>query len=851
MVMTAHNPAHSGIRGRDADTRGGAGGRLVTTDGRALPLTHAGLAAEAGGGVARVTLEQRFRNPYTEPLHVRYVLPLPDDGAVSGFAFRIGEQRIEGEVDRKVAARRRFEQALATGRTAAIIEQLRGSVFDQEVGNIPPGTEVVVEVSVDQPLSWRPEGAWQWRFPTVVGPRYVGAGDRVPDAGALATEVSATPLRPRMTVALTIADPLTGSPDSTSHPIATRDAGALTEVSFAGDGAVRLDRDVVVQWPVAALDPGVAISVARPSSDGHGGAAYGLITLVPPQVGGRMAPVARDLIFLIDTSGSMGGRPLDQAKRVVAAMIDGLGSRDRLEMIEFSMRARRWKREPVAMTRDGRATALTWLRKLRAGGGTEMGDAVIEALRPLRADAQRQVVLITDGYIGFEEEVIGSILRTMPASCRLHTLGVGSSVNRSLTRPAARAGGGVEIVVDLDEDAERAARRLLDRTDAPLVTELSVRGSAVRDTAPRQCPDLYARAPALMSVSLDPAGGQLIVSGKTATAPFEHTIDVPAATLGAGNPAVTALFGRERVQDLETSRAGGDDVAGVDQAIEAAGLKFQIATRKTSWIAIRAEATVAPGTPLRTETMPAEVPYGTSIEGLGLRAVTSTPAGRAAPMRMRMPRPAAPARARRVDAFLGGAGAGSPGAYDGIAEDGSTEDELPELLEDERTGGFAWKSEDRAVLSESLSMPVFDEADEDFDQALDDEAPTGALLPPAAEMAPAPEEPGEEMQTGDLAPRREAYGEGASPAAFARASRLLIEDDAPPPTAERPELDATQIASPPSASLVQVESVEASRRRWVVLIVLLLMALLAGLAIWYPVDSASRAPAQNERSVDD
>ncbi len=158
-----------------------AGARLVAVDGRGLPLRRVDIRGHAQGGLARITLEQRFQNPYPEPLRVTYQMPLPADAAVSGFAFRIGERRIVGEVDRVAAARERFEEALLEGRTAGLLEQDRSSLFTQELGNIPPGAEIIAELTVDQRLRWLEEGAWEWRFPTVVAPRYLGGpGQRAP-----------------------------------------------------------------------------------------------------------------------------------------------------------------------------------------------------------------------------------------------------------------------------------------------------------------------------------------------------------------------------------------------------------------------------------------------------------------------------------------------------------------------------------------------------------------------------------------------------------------------------------------------------------------------------------------------
>ncbi|CAN0547882.1 unnamed protein product, partial [Laminaria digitata] len=156
------------------------GARLVSTDGLALPLQAAELEVDAKGGLARTVLTQTFVNPGSSPLHVQYLLPLPADGAVSGFSFKIADELVAGEVQTKQVAQERYTQALIEGRTAALVQQSRTSLFRQSVGNIPPHETVVAKIVVDQPLRWLEEaGAWQWRFPTVVAPRYQAAAGRV------------------------------------------------------------------------------------------------------------------------------------------------------------------------------------------------------------------------------------------------------------------------------------------------------------------------------------------------------------------------------------------------------------------------------------------------------------------------------------------------------------------------------------------------------------------------------------------------------------------------------------------------------------------------------------------------
>ena len=598
-----------------------AGGRLVALDGRPLPLLGTRLTATAAGGLCRVVLEQRFKNSYAEPLHVSYLFPLPHEGAVSGFAFRLGERRIVGEVDRLTSARERFEAALVEGKTAALLEQARGSVFSQELGNVPPGAEVVAELTIDQKLAWLPEGAWEWRFPTALAPRYQGAEGRVPDAGRLEVAVADGEVAARLQLSLAVSDRLAprGLLSSPTHAIRLSGEGGTASASLQAEGGAPLDRDVAIRWPVATAEVGVTLAVTRPVAPSRvAGRAFGLLSIVPPTPEALKA-LARDLIVLLDTSGSMSGRPLDQAKAVVGALVGSLTEADTLQLIEFSNAPRRWKSKPVTASPKARKEALAWLAKLDAGGSTEMTDALYAALEGLRDEAQRQVVLVTDGEIGFEAEIVKTIMARLTPGSRLHTVGVGSSVNRSLTGPAARAGRGVEVVLDLDDSADAAAARLLSRTVAPAVTELTVSGTALVKCATKRLPDLFGGAPALLSLELKPAGGTLTVTGETASGPFERTVTVEADDPAASNGAVAALFAREAVEELELVAAASGGGARQDQAIEGLGLQFQISTRLTSWVAVSDEPTVDPRKPTRREVMPQQLPYGMAVEGLGLR----------------------------------------------------------------------------------------------------------------------------------------------------------------------------------------------------------------------------------------
>jgi Ca-activated chloride channel family protein len=312
----------------------------------------------------------------------------------------------------------------------------------------------------------------------------------------------------------------------------------------------------------------------------------------------------------------MGGTPLDHAKRVVTRLIDSLGDDDRFELVEFSDRPNPFRPHPSRATASDKRVAIKWVASREAGGGTEMHTAVVAAMRALRDGAQRQVVLVTDGYIGGEQHIVTTLREQLPANCRLHVVGVGSAPNRALSAALARAGRGAEILIGLDEDPERVTRRLLDRTCAPVLTDVTIEGDAITSRAPEHAPDVFAGSPVLAALQLRPTGGEIVVRGKLARGrEWTERVRVPATEPGAGNRAIPALFGRERVADLDVRFAIGHDV---DKTVERVGVDFQIATRLTSWVAIDDRPSVDKYTPERSELIPQELPFGTTVDGFGL-----------------------------------------------------------------------------------------------------------------------------------------------------------------------------------------------------------------------------------------
>lgn len=619
---------------------------LVAVDGRTYPLKSAHINARAEGGVAATTFTQTYENPYQEPLEVFYTLPLPASGAVIGYTIHLGKKIIRGEVRRRAEAQEEYRNALLEGRTASLLEQERADTFTQKLGSLPPGETAGVEIEVLQPLAFLPadgkEAArWEYRFPTVAGVRYEGAEGRVPDADKLDTDRAADEGTPaRLDASLFVADGPAGAihPHSSGLEIALEDISDGVSVSLRQP--MKLDRDLVIRWLAARQEVKVRPVEGRglPCDNGR----YVLITLTPPAAVQKGVP--RDLTILIDASGSMSGKPLSRAKIVVEELLRSLDAGDRFEIMAFADRVELLTNRPREASDKNVQIALTALRKLEAGGATEMTRAMVEALHPLRQGSQRQVVLLTDGYIGFEGEVIGEVLRRLAPGARLHTVGIGAAPNRTLTRGAARAGRGVEILVGDDDDAQAASRRLLQATVRPVLTDIEVRGTALVAPAPRRPQDVLQGQPLVFLAEVTSSGGELQIRANQAGAheAWVHTIQVPAKIETTGTTAspcgtllpasplpLGALFGREAIEDLEMQLAAtgrGPEAGALETQIENLGLRHGIVSRKTSLIAISEDPTVDPKDPRRRQRLAVEIPADVSAEGTGLISSFRMPA---------------------------------------------------------------------------------------------------------------------------------------------------------------------------------------------------------------------------------
>ena len=596
----------------------------------AFALVHTSVAAQVSGNVARVEVTQYYANPSKDRLEAVYAFPLPPNAAVTDMLFRIGNRVVLSEVRRREEARREYEAARAEGKTAALTEQERPNVFTQSVANIPPGATVAVVLRYVHEIPFD-DGRYQFHFPTTIGPRYVpgeplaeppGSGwtpdtDRVPDASRITPPVvkpgEPAPHDVDILVRLLPADAFEDVV-AKSHLIETGLDGAGTRLVALAEDDRLPDKDFVLTWRAAGSAPSAHALVQREK-----GGDYLLLLLQPPA---EVAPAqvrAKELVFLLDKSGSMSGAPIERAKAVMARALEASGPDDTFQIIAFDGAAQSMTDGSVPATPENVARGLAWLDQLQGGGGTEMLRGIRAALAqpadPLRL---RMVVFCTDGFIGNEAEIIEAVGK-LRGSARVFGFGIGSSVNRYLIEGVGRAGRGTSEVVDLNESPEPTVQRLFKRLDRPVLTDLEAtfEGAEVTDLLPARLPDLFAGQPLMLAGRV--SGGaphHVVLRGKLGQAPWSARIAVTASpSLAGGGPVAGTLWARRRVEALLDAQPTAPPRDAIEEVV-ATALQFKLVTKYTSLVAVERELRVDPALPLSRSVVPGLLPQGVSYEGI-------------------------------------------------------------------------------------------------------------------------------------------------------------------------------------------------------------------------------------------
>ena len=600
------------------------------------PLKHTDVRATVSGFLARVAVTQVFTNDANSPIEAVYTFPLPQDAAVDDMTIHIGDRTVKGVIKRREEARAIYEKAKQTGHVAALLDQERPNIFTQSIANILAGEQVTVIISYIETLRYE-DGAYEFVFPTVVGPRYIpgsptgkqGGGwapdtDRVLDASHITPPVAVPGTRAGHDISIDVSIDA-GVPiqdlRSKSHEIDVDRTGASSaHVRLRGLAEIP-NKDFILKFDVAGKQIADAILTAASPAGSKIPGGYFTLILQPPARVQAEDITPKELVFVLDTSGSMSGFPIEQAKKLIDRALDELYPGDTFNLITFSGDTRILFPEPVYPTAENVRRAKKFLESRSGGGGTEMMKAIRAALDPSdKQDHIRIVCFATDGYVGNDMEIIGEIQKHPNA--RVFSFGIGNSVNRFLLDGMAKAGRGAVEYVTLADKAEESATRLYERLRSPLLTDVSVdwRGFPVSDVYPARIPDLFSGQPLIITGRYTaPAKGVIRLWGKRTGETFSREIPVLLSLDAKAHTELASFWARKKIDDVMSQDwiglQNGSMKPELQKEITQLGLDYRLMTQFTSFVAVEERVVTKDGKPVRVE-VPVEMPEGVSYEGV-------------------------------------------------------------------------------------------------------------------------------------------------------------------------------------------------------------------------------------------
>lgn len=577
------------------------------------------------GPVARVSVEQRFANPDGDFVEGVYVFPLAENAAVHGMVLTLGERRIVGDIREKQQARQIYQQARQEGRRAALVEQRRPNMFSTQVANISAGEEVSVTLHYTELLV--PDAQrFSLRFPLTMTPRYTPSPLPSHDDAFVMNSVTEGAITSRVNTnspadiaaSLPVEGPiyLDSRIPQSSHQVrisAYIDAGQeVADLSssshqvrhqFDGRGyrvvlpaeSVPMDQDFVLGWRLRTGSR----SRASVFSETLNGEHYAVLMLTPAEHLPQGNRLPREVILVVDTSGSMSGERMRQAQQSLVYALQQLHPEDRFNVLEFNSRHRMLYRQLMPATAANISDASQWVNRLIASGGTEMLPVLEEALSlPNDPAYLRQVIFVTDGSVRNEQAVLNMIERRLHRA-RLFTVGIGAAPNSYLLSKAAEIGRGTFTYIGSSSEVSMHMATLFNKLERPVLTDLQIDWPAGIEVEawPDRLPDLYAGQPLVVAMKLNRLPHQVTVRGRSPD-PWQQTLALPA---GQHNPGVATLWARSKVDSLMNHMTAGVPEEQVRPQVLDVALTHRLVSRYTSFVAVEEQAVRPPDAPLATQ----------------------------------------------------------------------------------------------------------------------------------------------------------------------------------------------------------------------------------------------------------
>ncbi|MES9928283.1 MAG: marine proteobacterial sortase target protein [Candidatus Thiodiazotropha sp. 6PDIVS] len=592
--------------------RYGAQLQLRSLNGQSIemaPLLNTEVSIEVSGMLAWIKVEQVFTNPTRSWMEGSYQFPLPEGSAVERMKMEIGDRQIEGVIEEKAAAKRIFKKARAEGKKASLLTQQRPNIFTLAATNIAPGETVRINIEYQQRVHYSGK-RFELRFPMVVAPRYLPKSLQATEDNQISPPYIAqragliNPLS--MEIDIDAGVPLAEVISHHHKMVEQRDGQGVVRLKLA-DGEVEADRDLVISWrPEVGAEPELALFREHWQEED-----YALLMLMPPDASKPDEILSRELIFVIDHSGSMKGASILQAKAALRMAVRRLKVRDRFNLIAFNSRSETLFSSPQSATRNNQKRALDFIDQLRANGGTEMMPALELALKQSEdANLLRQVVFLTDGSLGNEQELFALIQHSLGQS-RLFTVGIGSAPNSHFMQRAADFGRGSFSYIGDQSGVTLTMQTLFEKLEYPSMRNIQLewRGKGQIEVEPQRLPDLYLGEPLQLALKGDDLEGRLIVTGDRDGKPWTRDIEI---SRGQNHrTGVHSLWARERIKTVMASTATTTQEERREQVLQLA-MDHKLISAYTSLVAVEKRPVRPLDEDLQGGVIPVSLPAGWS-----------------------------------------------------------------------------------------------------------------------------------------------------------------------------------------------------------------------------------------------
>ena len=551
---------------------------LITT---AVNL-NTSIEIEVIGSQARVEVWQEFINTSANWVAASYRYPLPDGAAVDQLSIEVGERILVGEIQEKQQAQRNYQQASENGQTASLIKQERANQFVTQLANIGPGEKIKVRIGFLQDIRYIND-QFRLRLPMTFTPRHGFNSQNTDDISPLMAD-SATDHRLMLSVNLITSFEL-AELSSSYHAINIHETFngyfIILENQTDTGQAVRTDKDFELVWSLQPQDQPVASILTWEDEAGF----YAQLQLIPPKAS-MLDERPREVIYVIDNSGSMAGESMRQARQALTEGLTYLRSGDRFNVINFESNANALFPRAVDAGNDNLRFAKLYINSLKAAGGTNILPALKLALQnPVTDQHIRQIVFITDGAVGNESEIYSYLIDQI-ADARIFTIAIGAAPNNWFMRKLAQSGKGSYTNIGKMEEIRQKMGDLWQRISLPALADICIDWGQAAEMYPPIIPDLYAGDSLMLTAKLASRSDEINLCGHFNGEGWQYSQEVPQDT---ANADIARDWARRKIETIEDNQLLGLPFAEAKAQILETALQYGLLSRFTALVAIDPE----------------------------------------------------------------------------------------------------------------------------------------------------------------------------------------------------------------------------------------------------------------------